>query len=72
MFQLVLGADLGVQGWISQIMIALHESHVCIESKVTFAGFPKGEPLWGPYNKAYSVSGSILGSPYLGKLPSGM
>ena len=34
-------------------------------------GFPKirGTLFGGPYNKDYSVLGSILGSPYLGKLP---
>ena len=25
--------------------------------------------VWGPYNKEYSILGSILGSPYVGKLP---
>ena len=24
--------------------------------------------FWGPHNKDYSISGSILGSPYFGKL----
>ena len=28
-----------------------------------------GYLLWGPHNKDYSILGSILGSPYLGKLP---
>ena len=34
-------------------------------------GFPKirGTFLGGPYNKDYSILGSTLGSPYLGKLP---
>ena len=34
-------------------------------------GFPKirGTLLGVPYNKDYSILGSILGSPYLGKLP---
>ena len=33
-------------------------------------GFPKlGIPFRGPQNKDYSILGSILGSPYLGKLP---
>ena len=35
-----------------------------------FGGFPK---LWvlfgGPHNKDYNILGSILGSPYFGKLP---
>ena len=30
-----------------------------------------GYPFGGPYNKDYSILGSILGSPYLGKLPYG-
>ena len=31
--------------------------------------FPKlGVPFWGPNNKDYSILGSILGSPYFGKL----
>ena len=36
-------------------------------------GFPKirGYPFKGPYNKDYNVLGSILGSPYFGKLPNG-
>ena len=34
--------------------------------------FPKlGVPFWGPYDKGYSILGSILGSPYFGKLPNG-
>ena len=34
-------------------------------------GFPKIKGIFsvGPYNKDYSIFGSILGSPYLGKLP---
>ena len=34
-------------------------------------GFPKirGYFFGGPHNKCYSILGSILGSPYLGKLP---
>ena len=34
-------------------------------------GFPKirGTFLEGPNNKDYSILGSILGSPYFGKLP---
>ena len=34
-------------------------------------GFPKtkGYHFEGPKNKDYSILGSILGSPYLGKLP---
>ena len=34
-------------------------------------GFPKirGTLFWGLNNKDYSISGSILGSPYFGKLP---
>ena len=37
-------------------------------------GFPKirGTCLGGPHNKDSSVLGSILGSPYLGKLPISM
>ena len=33
--------------------------------------FPKirGSNLGGPHNKDYSILGSILGSPYFGKLP---
>ena len=34
-------------------------------------GFPKlGVPFGGPHKKDYGILGSILGSPYLGKLPS--
>ena len=34
-------------------------------------GFPKLGDLFGdPYNKDYSILGSILGSPYFGKLPN--
>ena len=35
-----------------------------------FWGFPKlGVSVSGLYNKDYSIRGSILGSPYFGKLP---
>ena len=36
-------------------------------------GFPKigGYPFGGPNNKDYGIFGSILGSPYFGKLPNG-
>ena len=35
-----------------------------------YKGLPKlGVPFWGPYNKDYSILGSIMGSPYFGKLP---
>ena len=35
-----------------------------------FGGFLKlGVPFWGPNSKDYSILGSILGSPYLQKLP---
>ena len=37
-----------------------------------YRGFPKlGAPFFGggPYNKDYRILGSMLGSPYLGKLP---
>ena len=35
-----------------------------------YGGFPKlGVPFGGPNNKDYSILGSILGSPYFGKLP---
>ena len=34
-----------------------------------YGGFPKIRvPFGGPYNKDYSILGSILGSPYCGKL----
>ena len=35
-----------------------------------FRGFPKlGVPFGAPHNKDYSIFGSVLGSPYFGKLP---
>ena len=36
-----------------------------------YGGFPKlGVPYWGgSYNQDYSIFGSTLGFPYLGKLP---
>ena len=35
-----------------------------------FGGFLQlGVPLWRPHNKVYNILGSILGSPYFGKLP---
>ena len=36
-----------------------------------YGGFPKlgGSLIGGPYNKDYSILGSILGSPHFGKLP---
>ena len=37
---------------------------------IVYGSFPKlGVPFWGPNNKDYSILGSILGSPYFGKLP---
>ena len=39
---------------------------------VLVGGFPKlGASIFlgGPHNKDYSILGSILGSPYFGKLP---
>ena len=35
-------------------------------------GFPRirGTLFGGPYNKDYSILGSILGSPYFGKVPN--
>ena len=39
-------------------------------SKRTHVGFlTLGVPFGGPNNKDYSILGSILGSPYFGKLP---
>ena len=29
-----------------------------------------GLPFWGPNNTDYNILGSILGSPYVGKLPN--
>ena len=39
-----------------------------------YGGFPKirGTIFGGPYKKDYSILGSTLGSPYLGKLPNGL
>ena len=38
---------------------------------LTNGGFPKLEvPFGGPYNKDYSILGSILGSPHFGKVPN--
>ena len=35
-----------------------------------YGGFPKlGLPFGGPHNKDYRILESVLGSPYLGKLP---
>ena len=42
------------------------------EVSTGFLGFPKNSyPFGGPHNKDYGTWGSILGSPYLGKLPYG-
>ena len=40
-------------------------------TKAFIWGFPKirGNLFGGPYNKDYSILGSILGSPYFGELP---
>ena len=39
-------------------------------AKGRFRGFPKlGVPFGGPNNKDHNILGSILGSPYFGKLP---
>ena len=41
-------------------------------SKRISRGFPKlGVPFRGSNNKDYNILGSILGSPYFGKLPNG-
>ena len=41
--------------------------------KHLFGGFPKlGVPFGGPYNKDYSILGSILGYPNFGKLLFGL
>ena len=38
-----------------------------------FGGFPKlGVPFWGSHSKDSSILGSMLGSPFLGKLPSAL
>ena len=43
--------------------------HVVVAQRV-YGGLPKlGVPYWGPHNQDFSILGSILGSPYLGKLP---
>ena len=37
---------------------------------MVYGSFPKlWVPFWGPYNKDCGILGSILGSPYFGKLP---
>ena len=42
-----------------------------VPSEDTSGGFLKlGVPFWGSHNEDYSIWGSILGSPCLGKLPS--
>ena len=45
------------------------EQCVCIYMYI-HGGFPNlGYHFGGPYNEAYSIMGSILGSPYFEKLP---
>ena len=45
------------------------KSHEVGESK-QYGGFPNlGVRFGGPNNKVYSIWGSIVGSPYFGKLP---
>ena len=43
----------------------------CVFTYTYTWGFPKirGTFLGGPYSQDYSILGSILGSPFLGKLP---
>ena len=48
----------------------LEQSMLGVIVRAVYGGFPKlGAPFWGPNNKGYSILGSILGSPYFGKLP---
>ena len=47
-------------GWALQFHTV--RAHVGVSPKL-------GVPFWGPNNKDYSISGSILGSFYFGKLP---
>ena len=49
----------------------IRQSAVASESKVhKFRGVLNlGVPVGVPYSKDYSILGSMLGSPYLGKLP---
>ena len=40
-----------------------------LQPKLLMGSSPKlGVPFWGPHNKDDNILGSILGSPYLGKL----
>ena len=52
------------------IPINRHPLNPCFSSQFTW-GFTKirGTLFRGPYNKDYSILGSILGFPYFGKLP---
>ena len=42
---------------------------LCLSSVNMGVSQNEGLPYWGSHNKDYSILGSILGSPYFGKLP---
>ena len=58
------------QGRVSVSSLSFCLSRV-LQAGLEIWGFPKisGTLFGGPHNKDYSILGSILGSPYFGKLP---
>ena len=67
------------QSYKCKLLLNLHGSYslknslyMPVPNLPTQGAFSKlGVPFWGPYNKDYSILGSILGCPNFGKLPQG-
>ena len=43
------------------------QADLMVKGKPCFSNL--GVPFWGPYEKAYSIWGTVLGLPHLGELP---
>ena len=57
-------------GWVALGLQLYLERKGMFAGGLAFGGFQSlGYHFGGPYNKDYSILGSILGSPYFGKLP---
>ena len=76
--RLCIGRGVGIDGVDGRVEPQRHTVHcnlvsICREPGSYLERFPKirGTNFGGPHNKDYSILGSILGSPYFGKLPFG-
>ena len=70
-------SKLGMPCFTHRVVLGLYWGYIRImEKKMKTTMYNLGFPiimctfLGGPYNKDYSILGSILGSPYFGKLPA--